>query len=325
MVSVIVPVLNTAEYIEECIRSVLSQSYNDIELILVNDGSTDSSGIICKKYIELSNVRYFEQERCGATIARKRGVEEAKGEWIMFVDSDDTILENAVEELLRCADNTDIVVGRHQRNRSLLKAPDCYDWKEFLYRQYSMDGISGTPWARLIRRQLILDSPLAFEYNIRRTQDYLMNLGIAITNRKNVNICKMAIYVYRMRESSTTHTVHYTYDYLYKLGSIGDSMVRGLLSYDEMVRGRIERDMDFINKFLRENNYEGNPNHPFVKDIKHCMDVAGVWRPMDRWLLSVSSPWAVKAVLNFRKVCMRLEHPSMIKHDLKRIVRRGRL
>ena len=319
LVSIIVPVYNTAEYIEECIQSVLSQSYKNIELIIVDDGSTDSSVMICQKYIDLPNVRYFEQEKSGVTIARKRGVEETKGEWIMFVDSDDLILENAVEELMKYTENTDIVVARSLENTSLLKAPDYYDWKEYLYRLFSNDGISGAPWAKLIRKQLILDSPLAFEYNIIRTQDYLMNLGIAITNRKSVNICKQAIYVHRMRESSTIHTIHYTYDYLYELCSIADSMVKDFLSDDEMVRGSIRKHMYFINMIIPENDYEGNPNHPFVKDIKRYMDKVGMWRPMDRWLLSVSSPWAVKTVWNLRKVWMRLEHPSMILRDIKRL------
>jgi glycosyltransferase involved in cell wall biosynthesis len=321
LVSIIVPVYNTAEYVEECIQSILSQSYKNIELILVNDGSTDSSGIICRKYNELPNVKYFEQEKLGVTIARKRGVEEAKGEWIMFVDSDDLILENAVEELLKYTENTDIVVARSQVNKDLLEAPDSYSWNEYLYRLYSNDGISGAPWAKMIRRKLILDSPLAFEYNIIRTQDYLMNLGIAITNRKCVNICKQAIYVHRMRESSTIHTVHYSYDYLYELCSIADSMVKDFLSDDEMVRGSIRKHMYFINMIIPENNYEGNPNHPFVKDIKRYMDEAGVWRPMDRWLLSVSSPWAVKTVWNLRKVWVRIEDPSMILRDIKRLAK----
>ena len=80
LISIIVPVYNTAEYIEECIQSILSQSYNEIELILVNDGSTDGSGEICKKYENLPNVQYIEQGKLGVVEARKRGVEESHGE-----------------------------------------------------------------------------------------------------------------------------------------------------------------------------------------------------------------------------------------------------
>ena len=96
LVSIIVPVYNTAEYVEECIQSILSQSYKNIELILVNDGSTDGSDVVCKKYENLPNVIYIEQENLGTTAARKRGVEESHGEWIMFVDSDDYLLEDSI-------------------------------------------------------------------------------------------------------------------------------------------------------------------------------------------------------------------------------------
>ena len=79
LVSIIVPVYNTADYVEECIQSILSQSYKNIELILVNDGSTDGSSEICKKYEDLSIVSYIEQDNGGATAARKRGVDEGCG------------------------------------------------------------------------------------------------------------------------------------------------------------------------------------------------------------------------------------------------------
>ena len=112
LVSIIVPVYNTAAYVETCIQSILAQSYQPIELILVNDGSTDGSGEVCQKYATLPNVHYVEQENLGATAARKRGVEEAHGDWIMFVDSDDTITKEAVNCFLAASDGVDLVVGR---------------------------------------------------------------------------------------------------------------------------------------------------------------------------------------------------------------------
>ena len=104
LVSIIVPIYNTAEYLEECIQSILSQTYENIELILVNDGSTDGSGEICKKYEHLPNVSYFEQCNSGVVVSRKRGVSEAHGEWIMFVDSDDLLLDGAICKMVDLSD-----------------------------------------------------------------------------------------------------------------------------------------------------------------------------------------------------------------------------
>lgn len=319
LVSIIVPFYNTAEYIDECIQSVLSQLYRNIELVLVNDGSTDSSPKICQKYVLLPNVIYINLPHTGVTNARKKGVEAACGEWIIFVDSDDILLEHAVESMIGCSQNTDIVVGRQQGSKELLKVPDICDWREYLYRLFSNNGISGAPWAKLIRRQLILDSPLAFEYNVVRTQDYLMNLGIAVTNRKDVRMCKDEVYVHRMRPSSTIHTVLYSFDYLTDLCHIADSIVDGTLTQEEIIRGRIDKHMYFYNMIIPENGYVGCKSHPFVKGIKRCMNEAGVWRPMDRWLLSVSSPWAVKSVWNLRRVGVRLAHPAMIWRDVRKV------
>ena len=123
LVSIIVPVYNTEEYVEECIQSILSQSYKNIELILVNDGSTDDSGYICKKYVNMPNVQYIEQENSGVQAARENGVKASKGEWIMFVDSDDTLPCDSVSSLLSVSDGVDIVVGRHEKPVS---------WKEGL-------------------------------------------------------------------------------------------------------------------------------------------------------------------------------------------------
>jgi glycosyltransferase involved in cell wall biosynthesis len=117
LVSIIVPIYNTEEYVEECIQSILSQSYKNIELILVNDGSTDGSGEICKKYEHLPLVRYIEIENAGVVVARKRGVEDARGEWIMFVDSDDYLLKDCVLELLSISEGVDIVIGCHTRSK----------------------------------------------------------------------------------------------------------------------------------------------------------------------------------------------------------------
>ena len=92
MISVIIPVYNTAGYLKRCIDSVLGSSYEDWELILVDDGSTDHSLFICKQYCKADcRVKYFRQEHRGVSAARNRGATESQGIWIVFVDSDDYI------------------------------------------------------------------------------------------------------------------------------------------------------------------------------------------------------------------------------------------
>ena len=92
MISVIIPVYNAQPYLHRCIDSVLASAYSDFEIILVNDGSTDCSPEICRAYAEAdSRVIYISQENRGVSSARNRGLEAARGEWIIFLDSDDFI------------------------------------------------------------------------------------------------------------------------------------------------------------------------------------------------------------------------------------------
>ena len=92
IISVIVPVYNTEKYLDECIQSILSQTFADFELLLVDDGSTDGSGNICDKYaIQDERIKVFHQENRGVTAARKLGVKYSNGNYICFVDSDDKI------------------------------------------------------------------------------------------------------------------------------------------------------------------------------------------------------------------------------------------
>ena len=113
LLSIIVPVYNTATYLPACLDSILSQGFTDFEVLLVDDGSSDGSGAICDKYAEAdSRVRVFHQENGGVSSARNLGLSQAKGEWIYFVDSDDEMLPDGLQTLVDCiSDDVDIVMG----------------------------------------------------------------------------------------------------------------------------------------------------------------------------------------------------------------------
>lgn len=100
-ISVIVPVYNAERYLHRCVDSILSQTFSNFELLLINDGSKDSSGAICDEYAAKDpRVRVFHKENGGVSSARNLGLDNACGEWIAFVDSDDWISENYLESML---------------------------------------------------------------------------------------------------------------------------------------------------------------------------------------------------------------------------------
>ena len=103
LITVIIPVYKVEQYLVECIESVISQTYKDIEIILVDDGSPDNCPIICDQYAEqYSNIRVIHKENGGLSSARNRGLEVSNGEYIVFLDSDDILVETAIEDIVMC-------------------------------------------------------------------------------------------------------------------------------------------------------------------------------------------------------------------------------
>ena len=127
-VSIIVPIYNVERYLEPCIESILSQTYENFELILVDDGSPDQCGIICDKYAtQDSRIKVIHKENQGLGMARNTGLDYATGEFVCFVDSDDWLEPYAIEYWIRAQRNydADIVMCNYQKRN---------DNKEVLYR-----------------------------------------------------------------------------------------------------------------------------------------------------------------------------------------------
>ena len=132
MVSVIVPIYNSEAFLGSCIESVLQQTHKDLELILVDDGSSDGSGRICDDYAgHDARVHVIHQENRGRSEARARGVQECKGQWVAFVDSDDQLPRDAIESLYTVvSDATDIVLG-NGHSLGLCPCPQEIEIEEF--------------------------------------------------------------------------------------------------------------------------------------------------------------------------------------------------
>ena len=101
LVSVIVPVYKVERYLPRCVESILGKTYTNFELILVDDGTPDRSGVICDRYAEKdSRIKVIHKENGGVSSARNAGIDAAQGEWITFVDSDDWVAENYIEAMI---------------------------------------------------------------------------------------------------------------------------------------------------------------------------------------------------------------------------------
>lgn len=108
IISIIVPVFNVSAYVSRCIKSVLNQTYRKLEVILIDDGSTDNSSEICKEYAKIDDrIRFISQSNSGLSVTRNRGIDLATGQYILFLDSDDYLAQDALENLVKYLGNTE--------------------------------------------------------------------------------------------------------------------------------------------------------------------------------------------------------------------------
>ena len=207
MISVIVPVYNVEEYLEECLESIQYQTYTDIEVILVNDGSTDSSKEICERFCQGdSRFKLINQENKGQSVARNRGVKESIGEYLMFVDSDDVINKNVLEVLLPyMKTDVDIVECRMTRykeefflNRTSTIAFEG-NAKKAILNCIAIKEVKFCPVTKLYRREIVEKVPFLEGYIY---EDVFTGINYLKHIRKIVVIDYIGYY-YRVRPNST--------------------------------------------------------------------------------------------------------------------------
>lgn len=210
MISVIIPVYNVENYLEECLNSVQHQTYTNIEVILVNDGSTDNSKMICERYCQ-ENRRFhlISQTNQGQSVARNTGVVASTGEYIAFVDSDDVIKANYLEELMKyMTADVDIVESKFTVHKKDFFTDD-FEKRTILFEGNSIEAVravprhilSVNPVTKLYRRSIVESVPylegVIFE-------DIYSGVGMLKYIRKIVKIDYVGYY-YRQHQSSTMH------------------------------------------------------------------------------------------------------------------------
>lgn len=183
IISVIIPVYNVEPYLSACLDSVLAQTHRELEILLIDDGSTDGSGAICDRYAAMDpRIRVIHQENGGVSCARNRGLELAAGELISFIDSDDTMEPNMYEFLVQLmqehgADISHCGYKRLLRDKVLLVNDTKKIWvqnsNEALDRFVSGRLFGGGLWNKLFRRELL--EGIYFREDLKNNEDILFN------------------------------------------------------------------------------------------------------------------------------------------------------
>ena len=212
-ISVIVPVYNTEKYLHRCIDSVLAQTYKDFELLLIDDGSKDSSGAICDEYAARdSRVKVFHKENGGVSSARNAGLAIASGDWIMHLDGDDWIAPDMLERLIRKGEDTgaEIVMGdflfAYSDRDILYSLPDWDNNKTASLNRY-ITSVWTCVWAGIHKRSLYEVYQLKSPQGVTYCEDFHLIVRLCYFARKVVNI-HQPFYHYRQQEGSVMHNLN---------------------------------------------------------------------------------------------------------------------
>ncbi len=214
-ISVIIPVYNTEKYLPRCIESVIRQTYEDWELLLIDDGSEDSSGNICDQYAKQDRrIRVIHNQNQGPAASRENGIKNTKSEFVMFADSDDWLDEHMLQIMYHqikesragivCCLYQDVKVnGKRMHPYSFQEEYiDCVNTQDCMYQMHHTRYLTGSPWAKIFRRGLFQDIDFCGDVTIG--EDYSMIVQL-VEKAEHVRIISRELYFRSVREGSISH------------------------------------------------------------------------------------------------------------------------
>ena len=220
--SIIIPVYNVALYLRQCVNSVLSQAENDIEILLVDDGSTDESGNICNSLAQEHQdfVRVIHKSNEGLLLTRRRGIAEAKGDWIVHLDSDDYMLPNvlkSIKEVIESNAEVDLVIGKVAYGA--LNGHDVFgcshipfsdmevfegEKKQRLYTEFLTGGYLNAMYQKVAKRTIIdFEQDYSRWGNVSIAEDYLQTMPL-LTRANHIVFLDLPFVYYRSNPESMT-------------------------------------------------------------------------------------------------------------------------
>lgn len=302
LISIIVPVYNAERYIGKCIESILSQTFHNIECLLIDDGSKDASGTICDEYaLKDKRVRVVHQKNGGEMAARAAGVRISNGKYLYFVDADDKIMPDTLTSMFSyMKENVDIVAYESQCDGNF----SMVDYAEFLL-SFRLLAIWGKLYRRYLFDDYVLDVPSYFKVG----EDFLTNLRM-LKNVKGVIICKPQYkYLYNRQNPESVQRKHinsYAYERsmiievnktlsnLSSYSAIEHAHFKWLLAYLGGMIG-LGYKIDFTEKWIKEIQIKSQRFHLSLRDK---IVLAAINIKVYRWLLIMEK----KSKFLFRKL-----------------------
>lgn len=247
-VSVIVPMYNAEKYIENCINSILNQTYSNIEIIVVNDGSIDNSEGIVRKLMDTygQKIKLIQQKNAGVSKARNTGILQAKGDWVVCVDADDSLSKQSVEMLLEkcCENKTNVgfmnflyVKNDEEYNSNIEKVESRLYKSEELLKNFLTRKIKLIVPGMIIKKSELLNQNLFFDESVKYSEDQHFIWKILYSFEKYTYI-STPLYVYIKRSNSIMTS------------SKNDKMITGYYAMQKLVIELQEKNKLGIEKFI---------------------------------------------------------------------------
>lgn len=226
-ISIIIPVYNSEHYLERCINSVLSQTFGSYEIILVDDGSLDGSGLLCDQFSSSNDkITTIHQKNGGVSSARNTGIANARGEWVCFVDSDDYVEPYYLENFSLDNRDVDLVAQGYKiiegENETLVGIP-CSEGLEMQELFYALEAynILNSPCFKLFKRDIICKNQLLFNHCLSYGEDHLFTLQyMQYVNNVSYQDGHYYVYVHHEGNNSLTTRIVSPQSYLLYLDKI---------------------------------------------------------------------------------------------------------
>ena len=309
--SVIIPVYNVEKYIDRCLKSIISQNYDDLEIIVIDNGSTDSSGSICDTYAsEYSNISVYHIENHGVSAARNFGLAKAQGEFICFVDADDYLVGNLFSNMENQLDSgLDLLVFSYYnsleknlsettRSAKILPIEGKKDRNQFiaLFTELFLSDMMYTVWNKIYRREFLEEHRIMFEqYELGEDVRFNLNVFECV---HTISFSKTCYYVYVSGRTDSAMGQYNPYRMSYQLEE--------LEKVDQLMTGWDIHDDQFIDQIkarILMSNIQNISNQKMsLSKKRHYVEVLCRNQEMIALLKKATSPLhpLVRRLLHFR-------------------------
>ncbi|MFA0237745.1 glycosyltransferase family 2 protein [Vibrio sp. 10N.222.55.C7] len=313
-VSIIIPAYNAQKYIKDTLMSCCNQTYDNVEIVVIDDGSDDKTLEVVKS-INSDNIIILNQKNQGVTTARENGIQNCNGEFLFFLDSDDILDEKAIDILLSyyLENNSDIVIGQSKSFGYGSSRKSKY--KEGIYNepfsQFLMCSLPFTLWPSLYRRELF--NCLEYDYELKVGEDYMIICQI-IAKSSSVTVCSDVIHYYRRHKDSVTATpskIKFYDSYRSFKYVIDFSESSALPLKDELIYHQVQ--------YLYSQEFSGSP---YSRDIKRFLEKKIGKKDIEKSLIDMGVPKYIRIVFKYNLIFNIM---NFIMRQVRRFIQKVRL